>query len=59
MNVKSNSWVIVKKDTLEAIMETWNESILKQLRPKYEAIPIHEYLFKINREIREANEQSY
>lgn len=45
----SNSWIIVKRDTQEAIIETWNESALKYLKPEFAAIPTYEYLINFNR----------
>jgi hypothetical protein len=51
--MKSNSWVIIKKDTQEAVLETWNESSLKYLKSEFEAIPTHEYLYNLNRAIKE------
>lgn len=49
--MKSNSWIIVKKGTLEAILETWNKSSLKYLKPEYEALTTYNYLTKINKVI--------
>jgi hypothetical protein len=49
----SNSWIIVKRDTQEVVMETWNQSALKYLKPEFEAVPTHEYLYNLNRKIKE------
>jgi hypothetical protein len=51
----SNSWIIIKKDTREVIIETWNESVLRYLKSEFVAIPTHEYLFNLNRTIKENN----
>jgi hypothetical protein len=48
----SNSWIIVKKDTQEAVIETWSQSALEYLKPEFEAIPTHEYLYNLNQKIK-------
>jgi coenzyme F420-reducing hydrogenase beta subunit len=49
--MKSNSWVIVRKNTGEAILETWNEKALKHLKSEFEAVPTYDYLVNINKKI--------
>jgi hypothetical protein len=51
----SNSWIIIRRDTQEAVTETWSESIVKYLKPEYEAIPTHIYLGKLNRKIKQGS----
>lgn len=54
----SASWIIIKLDTGEAILETWNESVLNNLKPEFKGIPTHEYLCNLNQKIKENSEQS-
>lgn len=48
----NNSWVIIRRDTREAMTEIWDEKIIKHLKPEFEAIPTHEYLIELNRKIK-------
>lgn len=48
------SWMIVNKQTGEAVLETYNKDILSKLNTeKYEAIPALKYLVALNKKIKE------
>lgn len=50
----TTSWIIRNKETREVICETWNPLVVARLnKRKYEAVPILEYLGRLNKEIRE------
>lgn len=52
-SMKDASYVIIKKGTLEAVFETYNKKLLKHINTKkYKAIPIYEYLTKLNENIK-------
>lgn len=47
------SWIIRHKDTKEAVLETWNESVAKAINTdKYEAITAYQYLVELNQSIK-------
>jgi len=50
--MKTASWVIIDKETGEAILETFNESFVKNLKDQYKAVPILEYLQNLNKELK-------
>lgn len=45
------SWVIRDRETGEVICETFNRFVKDHLGPRYEAVPILEYLQGLNREV--------
>ena len=46
------SWVIIKKDTGQAVLETYQSSILNKINAdKYKAVPILEYLCSLNKQV--------
>lgn len=50
------SWVIIEKSTGDAILETFSKRVVDCLNTeKYTAVPILEYLQKLNRKIKENN----
>lgn len=50
--LRTASWVIVNKTTNEAILETFSESIAGKINAeKYQAVPILEYLQKLNKPV--------
>jgi len=54
--MKTASWVIREKSTGKVIMETFDPKKVAALNTrKYEAVPILEYLQKLNARIREAS----
>ena len=54
--MKSNSWIIVKKDTLEAIFETFQRSVADKVNmEKYDVLDAYTYLCLLNRQIKEAS----
>lgn len=53
---KPGSWIIVRKDTGEAVMETFEEDTAKAINTKnYKALPALEYLQAFNAKIKEGN----
>lgn len=50
---RPSSWVIVELESGRALFETFNENLLPSLNTqKYKAVPIHEYLCKLNESIK-------
>lgn len=48
------SYIIVKKGTLEPVCELFNKSNVERINTtKYEALPIKDYLYKLNAKIKE------
>ena len=48
--MKAASWIICKKTTGEAIVETFNKKIVDAINTdKYKATPILEYLISLNK----------
>jgi hypothetical protein len=53
MNSKTASWVIRERSTGRVIAETFNPAVVAALNTsKYEAVPILEYLYSLNRAAR-------
>lgn len=51
--MKSNSWVIVEKGTLNAIFETFNKSLADKVNTeKYTVLTSYEYLTQFNDSIK-------
>ena len=49
------SWVIVEKATGKAVLETFNRKVASAVNTKrYEVVPILQYLYKLNRTIKQA-----
>jgi hypothetical protein len=47
---RTASWVIINKETNEAVLETFNEQAVQALNTvKYKAVPILEYLQSLNK----------
>lgn len=47
--VNTASWVIVRKATGEAVLETFNPKVAMAInRDRYTAVPIHDYLIGVN-----------
>ncbi len=51
---RTASWVIREKETRRVICETFSERAVAALKPKYEAVPILQYLQELNQTIRNA-----
>jgi hypothetical protein len=49
---RTASWVIREKETGRVICETFNERAVSAPKPKYEAVPILQYLQELNRSIK-------
>jgi hypothetical protein len=47
-----NSWIIVNAKTGEAVMETWDSTLIPKLRIKYQAVPARKYLEDLNAKIK-------
>ncbi len=53
-DMKTASWVIVRKDTGEAIFETFNEKLVSKINhQKFKAVPILDYLQELNRKTKQ------
>jgi hypothetical protein len=51
--MKTASWIIVNKNTRQAVFETFNENTAKAVNPRlYEAVPVLQYLQQFNVSIR-------
>lgn len=51
--MKTASWVIIENVTGNAILETYSESIANKINTeKYTAMPVMEYLCKLNKQIK-------
>ena len=48
-----NSWIIVNAKTGEAVMETWDSTLIPKLRIKYQAVPARKYLEDLNTKIKQ------
>lgn len=47
--IQSNSWVIVNRQTGEAILETWSEKVTQAINTKkYQVLTAYEYLCQLN-----------
>ncbi len=56
--MKSNSWVIVRKGTLDSVLETWLSKVVAAINTdKYEALTAHDYLCKLNASIKSARNE--
>jgi hypothetical protein len=53
--MKSNSWIIIDKETKLPVMETWDYDKLKYLKPKFKSVPTHIWLYWMNRMARKEN----
>lgn len=52
--MKSNSWIIVNKNTGEAVFETYNKKVAESINhEKYEALSSHEYLTKLSASLKQ------
>jgi hypothetical protein len=47
--VPCNSWIVVRKDTGEAVREIYSDSLVAKLKPCFEALRPCVYLPKLNR----------
>lgn len=55
--MKSASWVVVRRDTGEVILETFNPGIASAINTgRYEAVPILQWLVRINQRLRAERE---
>jgi hypothetical protein len=52
-----NSWVIVNAQTGEAVMETWDSTLIPNLRIQYQAVPARKYLEELNDSIKRENQE--
>lgn len=51
--MKTASWIIINKNTRQAVFETFNENTAKAVNPRlYEAVPVLQYLQQLNVSIR-------
>jgi hypothetical protein len=49
---KPASWVIVNKQTNQAVLETFNKALLPHVNTnKYKAMPIYDYLVQLNSQL--------
>jgi len=49
--MKSASWVVVRKSTGKAVLETYDKRVTAKVnRDAYTVLPILEYLYSLNRE---------
>jgi len=56
--IRSNSWVIVNKQTGEAVLETFNQKVTQAINThKYQVLTAYEYLCKLNTQIKEVNRE--
>lgn len=57
--MRTASWVIVNKETGEAMFETYNQNLLHIINTeKYEIMPILKYLGALNRKIQNKEQSS-
>lgn len=48
-----NSWVIVERGTLNAVLETFSRQLVEMINTeRYEVLPIGEYLGRLNQQIK-------
>jgi hypothetical protein len=52
-----NSWIIVNAETGEAVMETWDSTLIPKLRMQYQAVPARKYLEDLNAKIKRENQE--
>ena len=52
-----NSWIIVNAETGEAVMETWDSTLIPKLRIQYQAVPARKYLEELNGKIKRENQE--
>lgn len=51
--MNTSSWVIIKKETGEVLLETFSAELVSKLNPEHwEAVPIMEYLGNLNKKIK-------
>lgn len=56
---KNPSWVICHKETGKAVFETYDSKFLEKLNTrKYKAVPILEYLYELNRKIKQQESEN-
>lgn len=47
---KSASWVVVSRETGEAVMETFSKAVAQRINlQEFKVVPIKEYLYSLNR----------
>jgi len=52
--MKSNSWIIVSKQSGKALFETWDARLVRCINTKfYEALTSYDYLTRLNQQIKE------
>ena len=55
--IRSNSWVIVNRQTGEAVLETFSEKVTAAINTKkYQVMTAYDYLCNLNKTIKEATE---
>ena len=52
-----NSWIIVNAQTGEALMETWDSTLIPKLPIEFQAVPARKYLEELNVKMKRENQQ--
>ena len=51
--IRSNSWIVVNRQTGEAVLETFSEKVTQAINTKkYQVLTAYEYLCKLNANIK-------
>jgi hypothetical protein len=52
-----NSWIIINAETGEALMETWDSTLIHNLPIEFQAVPARKYLEDLNAKIKRENQE--
>jgi hypothetical protein len=52
-----NSWIIINAETGEALMQTWDSTLIHNLPIEFEAVPARKYLEELNDSIKRENQE--
>lgn len=57
LSLTKDSWIIVNAETGEALMETWDSTLIPNLSIEFQAVPARKYLEDLNAKIKRENQE--